>query len=282
MPTIRPRTEERFACFSQSLESKIQQNLMEERHSPVNLFLFGMPTIFCAGLMLLARPDSAQAQPGSERKPVPMPGATRLQPVRKAEDEVSVAPDDRRPFAFYRGGLRDTLFSAPMPPLPPRLRAVAVPITRPPVVPVVPINPFADWSYTGTIRSGEQVTALLENMQTKEGQYVRKGETFLGAQVSDINEQRILLRAAGKPISLAKSDNITIVPLDKNAPFLNSGQPGQPLPGQPGTTGMYGVPPPGSMPPTTQELIQQSVHYGKNGELDEIDRAFLNQKNMQP
>ena len=61
------------------------------------------------------------------------------------------------------------------------------------------INPFADWSYTGTVKVGDQMMALLENTKTKDGQYLKVGESFQGATVSEITEQSITLNSGGKP-----------------------------------------------------------------------------------
>jgi hypothetical protein len=141
------------------------------------------------------------------------------------------------------------MFAAPVPP-PPKPAPQPKPVVQeevkpPPTPPVEPINPFADWAYTGTIRMGEQTIALLENTKTKEGQYVRPGDTIMGAEVTVVTDQMVTLSAAGKPNMIAKSDNITVTQLDKSAPFLTSGgqpgQPGQPQPGQPGM-------PPGGFP----------------------------------
>ena len=73
--------------------------------------------------------------------------------------------------------------------------------------------------------------ALIENAKTKEGRYLKQGEEFQGAQVSQVTDQMVTMTAGTKPYLLAKSDNINIVPLDKSAPYLSGGaQPGQPVP----------------------------------------------------
>ncbi len=146
----------------------------------------------------------------------------------------------RRSLDFYTKGVRGSLFSAPQPPPAPKPRAVVVkPLPPPPriVVPEVKpveINPFADWSYTGTVTVGETKMALIENAKTKEGRYLKQGEEFQGAQVSQVTDQMVTMTAGTKPYLLAKSDNINIVPLDKSAAYLGGAQPGQPVPPPPG------------------------------------------------
>lgn len=147
----------------------------------------------------------------------------------------------RRSLDFYAKGVRGTLFSAPQPPPIAKPRAVVVkPVPPPPriIVPEVKpveVNPFADWSYTGTVTVGETKMALIENSKTREGRYLKQGEEFQGAQVSQVTDQMVTMTAGTKPYLLAKSDNINIVPLDKSAPYLSGGaQPGQPVPPPPG------------------------------------------------
>lgn len=156
-------------------------------------------------------------------------------PSVEPEEETS----ERRPLSFYTGEVRSDLFSAPQPPAPPKPKPAPVKPAPAPIVPVAPVNPFADWAYTGTVTMNDTMMALLENTKTKEGRYVKVGEDFIGAKVGDITDQMVTLQSAGKPWQLAKSDNITVTPLDKSAAFLTAtpaGQPGQPgqQPGQPG------------------------------------------------
>ena len=96
----------------------------------------------------------------------------------------------RRSLDFYTKGVRGTLFSAPQPPPVAKPKAIIVkPLPPPPriIVPEVKpveINPFADWSYTGTVTVGETKMALIENSKTKEGRYLKQGEEFQGASSS--------------------------------------------------------------------------------------------------
>ena len=81
------------------------------------------------------------------------------------------------------------------------------------------------WAYTGTITQGDQTIALLENTQTKEGQFLKVGDRLMGAQVKSVTDQMVTLEASGKPRMLAKSDNITVTPLDRSAAPTPAAQP---------------------------------------------------------
>jgi hypothetical protein len=140
----------------------------------------------------------------------------------------------RRPLSFYTQGVSSDLFNPPPPPPPPVVKAV---VTKPTVSPVKVevINPFAEWAYTGTVTVGDKMEALLENNKTKEGRYVSVGDYVFGAKVSAVSDQSVTLLSDGKPTELARSDNITVTPLDKSAAYLTpsqqpdqSGQPGAP------------------------------------------------------
>lgn len=247
MATTKP-TGRGTARFAQPLDAhRTAQRRDEGRHTLSNLVLFCLPTVTCAGLMVLARPDHAQERLSPRNEPQPVKNErNRLQVAQNGEDAPTIEPTpgvERRPLDFYTQGVRGNMFSAPLPPPPPKPVIVA---KKPqPTVPVMPVNPFADWSYTGTVKAGEEMMALLENKNTKEGQYLKIGESFMGAQVSAITDQMVTLDVSGKPTMLAKSDNITVTPLDKNAPYLNAtGQPGAPgAPGMPGMPGMSGAMP---------------------------------------
>jgi hypothetical protein len=127
---------------------------------------------------------------------------------------------------FYTKGVRGTMFSAPVPPkpkepAPPKL--VKVPGIKP-----APVNPFLDWNYAGSVTAGDKKLALLENRTTKEGQYVREGQTFMGAQVKSVTDQLVTLTSAGKPYPIAKSDEMNTTPLSASAAYLTAQNQPQP------------------------------------------------------
>ncbi len=231
------------------------QTLTQEKGSGSSIMLFTFPTLICGALLILARPNGAQTL-GSGAKPTktfsakselsapvamePISSQTSLKPtVDPAASGVSAVDSSRRPLSYYTQGVRDNMFSAPMPPIPPPPAPRGVKAAPSIKVPVMEVNPFADWSYTGTIKMGIEMMALIENSKTKEGQYVKQGESFMNAKVSSITEQMVTLSSAGKPVLLAKSDMITTTPLDKSA----SNAPSQPVGGAPGMLGMPAMPP---------------------------------------
>jgi hypothetical protein len=130
---------------------------------------------------------------------------------------------ERKPIEFYTGTVGSGLFTEPQPEAPKPTVAVA-PVKAPVVVPA---SPFADWAYTGTVTMGDQTYALLENSKTKEGEYIKTGDSFRGAQASSVNDQMVTLIADGKPVTLAKSQNYSVVPLDKDATTAAAATPDQ-------------------------------------------------------
>ena len=158
---------------------------------------------------------------------------------------VSLREAGRKPLAYYTGGVRNDLFSAPEPAKPKQPAKpepkVETPPTLPPTPPVV-VNPFADYAYAGTVNVGGRVLALIENTKTKDGQYLAEGDMFMGGKIASIGDRMLTVDVAGKQEIIAKRDDFKLTPLDKSAPFLQSapaggapGAPGQPgnQPGQP-------------------------------------------------
>ena len=196
----------------------------------------------CATLYVFARPKGDIPARGAT--PAAASTNRRFQVAQNtAQDGPSVeaTPTVRRSVDFYTGSVRGSMFTAPQPPEPKPVPVVVVKKPAPPVVKpappvIVEVKPFAEWTYTGTVQMDNTVMALLENTRTKEGQYVQQGDTFMGAQVESVSPQEVRLSSAGKPTMLAKSDNITVTPLDRSAAYLTAGpaQPGQPgMPGDP-------------------------------------------------
>lgn len=148
---------------------------------------------------------------------------------------VPVATSDQNslpPLDYYTRALRSNLFSPPAPPQP-RIEVHPLPA---PVLQIVPVNPFADWSYTGTMHVGSETTALIENEKTHDGQFVKVGDSFLGAKVKGVTDEMVTLVQDGKPTLLARSDNMVVTPLDKSAtePAAPAQTQAQSAPGQPG------------------------------------------------
>ncbi len=194
------------------------------------------------GLLLgLSLPNDAQNAPagradttgGAQRPVAVQPATSHSNAVRPAANTGQAAPsveaqdndiptESRRPVNFYTQTVRGSLFSAPLLPAPkvPVVAVVTTPIAKPPPAPRVQtfeFNPLSFWSYTGTVTVGDQTMALLENQQSHEGQYVKTGDTFLGAKVVSVSDQMVTLKSGDKPTMLAKSDNITVTPFDRSA-----------------------------------------------------------------
>jgi hypothetical protein len=198
-----------------------------------------LATLSCAALFLFARPNDAQNLPaGGSHKPSAVAGGTAGPHTGASKTTTASTSDgqERGGLEFYQENVRGGMFSAPVPP---KAKApIAVIMKAPPKFVPIPvklptIDPFADWSYTGTVHMGDITMALLENRQTKEGQYIKAGDRFMGAQVQSISDQMVTLMNAGKPSMLAKSDTIIVTPLSQDAPGKNGPQNGQAQNGQP-------------------------------------------------
>ena len=186
------------------------------------LVLGGLVILACATFLLQTRPDNAQNLPASAQKKN-RPAARMRIALAEAADPVKSTQTARPSLDFYTKGVRGSMFSAPQPPKPkeapaPKLTRVIVPVVKP----VIP-NPFADWTYAGSITVGDKKMALLENRITKEGHYVLEGQPFMGlAQVKNVTDQMVTIVSAGKPLYLAKSDTINVTPLSASAAYLTA------------------------------------------------------------
>ena len=183
------------------------------------------------------------------------PEAGRLSPPSSASSLALKTDAPRQSLTYYHQVIAGGLFHAPQPPLPrrqppdPPARKKTPPL---PPTPATPNNPYADWVYAGAVKRGSRILALLENTRSKEGQYVVAGDPFQDAQVESVTEQRVTLKAAGKRYTIPKSEAVSAISLDKNAPYLANnagGQPGAPPP--PPAPGAPPTPPAQAQPSTT-------------------------------
>lgn len=222
-----------------------------------------LPTVIALGAVAVGAIVLAQTG-----KQAPASPKVEVNTDRSSAPAVQVTPAvERKPLAYYMAGVRSDLFSEPLPPAPkpkPEPPKVTAPPPPPPPAPA-PVNPFADYAYTGTVTIDGQLMALVENTKTKEGQYLKAGDSFLGGTVSGVDERTLTIHVAGTDQRLAKTDNFSLTPLDKSAPYLTAqpAQPGQPgAPGQAGPGGLPQAGPGGSMPPAFQGLpprVQQRM-----------------------
>lgn len=202
---------------------------------PGSAFALGsLITLSCAVFLVQTRQDSAQIRPAAAHKKLAVARAKGMRLTERGPAADKSTPTARPSLDYYTKGVRGSLFSAPSPPKP---KEASVPkqakVTLPKVPPVF-VNPFADWTYAGSVTSGDQKMALLENRITKEGLYVREGQSFMGlAQVKSVKDQMVTLVSAGKPTILAKSDEMNTTPLTASAGYLNKQPDPQQMGGQP-------------------------------------------------
>jgi hypothetical protein len=267
----KPGSSRSTPLFSRSLEEQQAESALRETRSflPGAGLVVSLPLITCAALMVVAYPDQAQSrsaqaiesgisvQPAAETAGVKAK-ALLLAQNTTAETETAPAVEpaaeaiQRKPLQFYEQSMLAGMFSAPQPPPPPQPKPEPKPKPAPtPPVVVPPVNPFADWAYVGTVKTDDQIMVLLENTKTKEGKFLHQGDSFMGARVTTATEQMVTLTQGDKPYMLAKSDTITVTPLDKSAAFLTApppsqpgqpGMPGQPMGFQPGRNGTFILP----------------------------------------
>ncbi len=194
----------------------------------------------CGALFLFARPNGAQDLPAKKG------AATVHKRVAVAKTSVTdgataAGTEDRHDLSFYTSNVHNGMFSAPVPPAPKAVTPPVVVVKKdPPQKPIIlpAINPFADWSYTGTVHIGDNTIALIENKLTGEGQYVKVGDQIpnMGkAVVKSVDDRMVTIITEGnatKPAMLAKADTIVVTPLNFDAPGKNPQQQQQAQNGQ--------------------------------------------------
>ncbi len=199
--------------------------------------------------------------------------AASSKPKAVTDSMVTVIPAaERKPLSYYTGGVRSDLFNGPLQEASIKPKTEPVKVAKPEKIDLTPstpaaVNPFADFAYTGTVNAGGEMIALVENVKTKEGQYLKQGDGFMGGKITDIGERTVTIDVAGKKETLAKSDDFKLTPLDKSAPYLTAapqqaGAPGA-VPGAPGAPGtMPGGMPPwmANMPPDAQKRMQDRIN----------------------
>jgi len=126
------------------------------------------------------------------------------------------------------------LFSPPAPPTPQREPAPPPPVARTQrALPrFLPPDPLTDFVYSGSVTLGGKRYALVENSKTKEGKYVKAGDTLLGEKVRQVGPEQLVLRQGSKTRTLAKSETINLTPLNQSAAYLNPGPSAQPATAQ--------------------------------------------------
>ncbi len=160
-----------------------------------------------------------------------------------------VTAAERKPLVYYTGQVRADLFTVSTP----EAAKPVVPLVKPtPPAPPVVVDPFADFTYSGTVTIDDQPMALIENTKTRTGEYYKVGDTFMAAKILSIDDRLITLDVAGQKKLLAKSDDFSLIPLSKSAAFMQPAPPGQP--GAPGAPGAPAAAPGGMQFPGMQNL----------------------------
>jgi hypothetical protein len=96
-----------------------------------------------------------------------------------------------------------------------------------------PVDPYADWNYTGTATIGDDKIAIIENINTHDGVLLHMGDKFLGKKVTDISGNLLTFGAGSTVKSLYVSMNTSYIPLSASATFLTA------KPEQPTTPGNF-------------------------------------------
>jgi len=216
-------------------------------------------------------------------------GVVAARSAVQAQDVVQVSPavapnPQPKPLAYYVAAVRPDLFTASdaEPPKPKPVAQKPAPAPAPQVV-----DPFVDYAYDGTVQMGGQTMALIENVKTKEGQYLRPGDPFMGGTIDTITERTVSIRIGSRIQTLNKTDNFTLTPLDKSAPYLT--QTAQPTPQMPMAPGQAAPPTmapdqgqlfPGmdQLPPRVQERIRQRWQNMTPEERQRAQTRFLNRQ----
>jgi len=148
----------------------------------------------------------------------PLLSATSKQPAAMA---VVPEAESQTPTQHQREGasrsIRADLFSAPLPPpapspLPQKAQPTPLPVPAAP-----PIDPLADYVYSGVVMVDGEMSALIENRKTKEGWYVKAGDTWQNYRILSITDDQITVEVNGETHTLVKSDVYNVVPLQANA-----------------------------------------------------------------
>jgi len=238
--------------------------LSNSKNSFSQRVVFGtVALVSCGALVAVARSNGAQNAPTSTRLSVTSVPRSPGRSVQVAQAPVAaqaapVSDDGRRPVEFYTGSVRGGLFSAPEPPAPKQPKVVETPkALKEPKVDVQPeeVNPFDNWTYSGIITSGTEKIAVIENRTTKEGVFLKVGDSTQGARLTEIENNMLTFKAGKKPYYLAQSQNMNVTPLDRSAIPTSTQQGGQ----QPGQQQ------PGQQPAQVQQMqIAPTVPGGQN------------------
>ena len=106
-------------------------------------------------------------------------------------------------------GIRSDLFNAPEPPAPRKPAPPPEPPTPPgPSTAPAPLpDPMAGWEYVGDVEIDGQRLALLERKDSKEGIYLRAGDSFSGGKVASFDKQQIRIAMADSERGISRKQD---------------------------------------------------------------------------
>jgi hypothetical protein len=233
-----------------------------------------------AAVVALAVIAAAVMVVAQTRRGTAVPTTQKVRSRQKVAVQIAQAKAARSPLEFYVGAVRGDLFTSPQASAPVPSPGPVKPLPPPPA-PVV-VDPFADMAYTGTVTLGGQLLAVVENTRTKEGQFVRKGDSVVGGVVTDITDRTMTVSVSGVPRILTKTEDFRLVSLDKNAPFLSAqpGQPGAPpAPGQPmAAPAPNAAPGMAGLPPDLQDRIRRRMQGMSPEQMQEMRNRWMNRQ----
>jgi len=219
---------------------------------------------------LMNGPSSAAAVP--ERPDAPVPTASAPAPATN-HGKFAAMPAGKPDYAVIvkRNLFRSTEKIAAVILVPPPVLP-----TTPPVLPkssVPPYTPFGNaapatpappsLAYTGVVEVGGETYALIEQLESHDAQYVRKGGTAFDCTVTDIAPRAVTLEYVGTTFTLNLGENKTEPePTPPPAAQPNNGQPGN----TPGAVPPGGRPGFGSgMPPNGNGGYQGRARFNRGG-----------------
>ena len=194
-------------------------------------------TVAALGTFVPSLLKAAENKPTEKQAATVKGQAAKNKSVTGASTNAAISPTSgskRRDLAFYTGDLRANMFSEPVAPAP---KETVVKVT--PVKPE-PVDPLADWSFTGSAKIGSDMYAIVENVTTHDNVMVKAGDDFEGYKVDSVDPKFLALVLGKEPKMMMVSMNSSYVPLSKNAAFLTA-TPGAQTPGAQMPGGMPGM-----------------------------------------
>ena len=170
------------------------------------------------GLIVPSLQKAAQSKPADTRAVTKSTAVKKsITVTSKSQQPVTGAPGKRRDLTFYTGDLRANMFSEPVAPAP---KDVTPPISKP--VPPAPVDPLAEWSFTGSAKVNDVTYGIVENTSTHDSVMLKAGDDFEGFKVDSIDTQFVMLTLGKEAKSMMVSMNYSYVPLSKSAAFLSA------------------------------------------------------------